>query len=132
MAATWLNISSASSNKADPLSAYQIELRRVAQERERYAELAQLNVASWAATDIVRHGKFAGNHQRDNRAGRAEPRDFHFELHFVNDELEDGVLALDEEQVWIEPDWQRVIISLTGAQLQQLAACPSARARTTP
>jgi hypothetical protein len=57
-------------------------------------------------------------------------RDFHFELHFVNDELEDGVLALDEEQVWIEPDRQIVTLSLTEAQLKLLAACPSARART--
>lgn len=57
-------------------------------------------------------------------------RDFHFHLIFWDDEMVEGTLDLDEPQVWIEPDLKSITISLSGAQLQQLAGWSSARART--
>jgi hypothetical protein len=59
-------------------------------------------------------------------------RDFHFHLICWDDERVEGTLDLDMEQVWIEPDQKTISISLSGAQLRQLAEWPSARARTKP
>jgi len=56
--------------------------------------------------------------------------DFHFEVRFMNGEQVEGTLGLDEGQVWIEPNLKRIIISVTGAQLKQLAQWNSARVRT--
>jgi hypothetical protein len=125
----------------------------IAQERERCAELARAkcralggdgySAGAAAAWQILREITTVTTEQIYERLNPDDPivravlaerarcaREFHFELHFVTDALEDGVLALDEEQVWIEPDRERVVISLTGAQLKLLAAGPSARART--